>query len=67
MERAEVAKATSQVGEVEMELSILREGQEQVWNFHKHINSSFKCNTLEESHIIFKTCVFIFAFIFYSM
>ena len=30
LERAEVAKATSHVGEVEQELSMLREGQEQV-------------------------------------
>lgn len=33
LERAEVAKATSQVGEVEQELTILKEGQEQVRNF----------------------------------
>lgn len=32
LERAEVAKATSQVGEVEQELTVLREGQEQVGN-----------------------------------
>lgn len=30
LERAEVAKATSHVGEVEQELTLLREGQEQV-------------------------------------